>query len=121
MTRNSNEPGAEGSAGDGPRDASPILRGAFVHRMGESAEDERLAAQFWIQHGFAVESLEDPTERFSRRPDLRLPRDGRPWAYCEVKTVWHHRWSVHILRSDREEMHTESTDKPVEERIGGDL
>lgn len=118
MTSNSNEPRTDSGV---QRGASPILRGAYLHRMGERAEDERAAAQFWTTHGFAIESLEDPTERFSRRPDLRLLHDGKPWAFCEVKTVWHHRWSVRIEHSDGEEVRTESTDKPVEERISGDL
>jgi hypothetical protein len=121
MTRNSNEPrdgAGEGNERDG---ASPVLRGAFVHRMGEDPEDERIAAQFWTHHGFTVESLEDPTERFSRRPDLRLLRDCVPWAYCEVKTVWQHRRSMRILHSDGEEVRTESTGRSVEERISGDI
>jgi hypothetical protein len=89
--------------------------------MGEDAEDERSAAQFWTRRGFTVEVLEDPNDRFSRRPDLRLLRDSVPWAYCEVKTVWHHRRSIHILHGDGEEVRTESTGKSVEERISGDL
>ncbi len=100
---------------------SPILRGAYVHRMGENADDERMAAQFWMARGFAVENLEDPAERFSRRPDLLLSQDGKPWAYCEVKTVWRHSWKVHILHEGREEVRTEQSAKPVDERIGGDL
>ena len=38
-----------------------------------------------------------------------------------VKTVWHHRWTVHILHKNREEVRPELTNKSVEERIGGDL
>jgi hypothetical protein len=89
--------------------------------MGEDPDDERLAAQFWTHHGFIAESLEDATERFSRRPDLRLLRDDGPWAYCEVKTVWQHRRTIHILHSDGEEVRTEPTGKSVEERVRGDL
>lgn len=121
MTRNSTKPSGEVTGGSGSRGASPILRGAFVHRMGENLEDEHIAAKFWMLHGCAVEGIEDPSERFSRRPDLRLLRDGVPWAYCEVKTIWHHRWSVHILHQDHEEVRTQLTDKSVEERILGDL
>lgn len=119
MTRNLNEP--ESSAVSGPPSASPILRGAFVHRMGESAEDEHLVARFWELRGFVVENLENSAERFSRRADLLMLLDGRRWGYCEVKTVWQHRRSVHILHNDGEEVSTELIDQLAEERIGGDL
>lgn len=123
MTLNLNESNAGDRQNGAPPIAaqSPILRGAFVHRMGENPEDERLAARFWKARGFAVENLEDPAERFSRRPDLLLSQDGKPWAYCEVKTVWRHFWKVHILHEDHEEVRTEQSGKSVEERIGGDL
>jgi hypothetical protein len=69
-----------------------------------------------------VEALEDPSERFSRLPDFRLCREGQPWAYCEVKTVWRHSWTVRILHRDRPaEERLEVSDKPVEERLSGDL
>jgi hypothetical protein len=101
---------------------SKILRGAFVHRRGEYAEDERRVAEYWRANGFMVEALEDPYERFSRLPDFRLYREGHPWAYCEVKTVWRHSWAVRILHQDRPaEEHLEVSDKPVEERLSGDL
>ena len=124
MTPSLNEARTEHPEASGHRPASqsPILRGAFVHRMGENLDDERMAAKFWTSRGFEAESIEDSSDHFSRRPDLRLLRDGKPWAYCEVKTVWRHRWTVHILHEDRaEEMHTELSKKSVEERISGDL
>ncbi len=101
---------------------APILRGAFVHRMGEKTEDEKSAAEFWRAKGFAVEMLENPAERYSRLPDLLLSRDGKPWAYCEVKTIWRHTWAVRILHEGQpSEERREATDKPVEERVSGDL
>jgi hypothetical protein len=101
---------------------SKILRGAFVHRRGENAEDERRVAEYWRANGFMVEALEDPSERFSRLPDFRLYHEGQPWAYCEVKTVWRHSWTVRILHQDRPaEEHLEVSNKPVEERLSGDL
>ena len=101
---------------------SKILRGAFVHHRGENAEDERRVAEFWRANGLMVEALEDPSERFSRLPDFRLYREGQPWAYCEVKTVWRHSWTVRILHQDRPvEERLEVSDKPVEERLSGDL
>ncbi len=123
MTPSSNETNAKRSPAGESRSLSqsPILRGAFVHRMGENLDDESMAAKFWTAQGFAVDTLEKPGERFSRRPDLRLLRGGGAWAYCEVKTVWQHRWTVHILHKDREEVRNELTNKSVEERIGGDL
>ena len=123
MTPSSNETNAKRSPAGESRSLSqsPILRGAFVHRMGENLDDESMAAKFWTAQGFAVDTLEKPGERFSRRPDLRLLRGGGAWAYCEVKTVWQHRWTAHILHKDREEVRNELTNKSVEERIGGDL
>ena|ERR1035438_2991434 len=101
---------------------SKILRGAYVHRRGENAEDERRVAEFWRANGLMVEAMEDPSERFSRLPDFRLYREGQPWAYCEVKTVWQHSWTVRILHQDRPaEEHLEVSDKPIEERLSGDL
>ncbi len=47
---------------------------------------------------------------------------GKPWAYCEVKTIWRHSWTVRILHQDRPaEERLEISDKPVEERLSGDL
>jgi hypothetical protein len=101
---------------------SRILRGAYVHRRGEDAEDERRVAEFWRSSGLTVEALEDPKERFSRLPDFRLYTEGNPWAYCEVKTVWRHSWTVRILHEDRPvEERLEVSDKPVSERLSGDL
>jgi hypothetical protein len=69
-----------------------------------------------------VEALEDPSERFSRLPDFRLYRAGKPWAYCEVKTVWRHSWTIRILHEDGPaEEHVERSDAPVSERLSGDL
>ena len=101
---------------------SPILRGVYVHRMGENAEDERRVAEFWRASGLEVEALEDPSERFSPRPDLRLSHDGKPWALCEVKTIWRHSWTVRVTHEDRPpEEHREISNLPVDERISGDL
>jgi len=98
------------------------LRGLFVHRMGENAADEQRVAEFWIAHGLNAMALEDPRQRYSRLPDLQLLRDGAPWAYCEVKTLWQHSWTVRILHEDRPiEERREMSTKPADERIGGDL
>ena len=101
---------------------APLPRGAFVHRMGEMPEDENTAAEFWRLKGFAVKTLENPSERYSRLPDLLLSLDGQPWAYCEVKTIWRHSWTVRVLHEGQtsEERH-EATDRPVDERVSGDL
>jgi hypothetical protein len=90
--------------------------------MGENTEDERVVAEFWQRRGFVTQALESPSDRFSRQPDLLLSRNGRPWAYCEVKTIWRHRWKVTLLHDDRPvEERTERSEKPVDERICGDL
>jgi hypothetical protein len=101
---------------------SAILPGAYVHRRGEVQKDERFVADFWRRSGFEVELIEDPRVRFSRLPDLLLSRNGVRWAYCEVKTIWKHGWTVRVLHDDRpaEELR-EFTDKPVYERVAGDL
>ncbi len=99
-----------------------ILPGAFVHRMGEDAGDEKRAAEFWQSKGIAVESLENERERYSSLPDFRLLRNGQPWAYCEVKTIWKHSWAIRVLHQERPiTERSEVTEKPVEERIGADL
>jgi len=98
------------------------LRGVYVHRMGENADDERAVADFFRAHDLEVEGLEDPTQRFSRLPDLRILRDGTPWALCEVKTLWQHSWIVHILHEDRPvEERRETTNKSLKQRVGDDL
>jgi hypothetical protein len=99
-----------------------IRRGAYVHRQGENADDEAKVTEFWRAAGLVVRSLEDPSDRFSSLPDLQLTRKGIPWAYCEVKTIWRHRWTTRIMhegRSVEESMHVSSLS--VEERISGDL
>ena len=102
--------------------ASVPPRGAFVHRMGENAADERRVAEFWRTHGLGVDAIEDPGQHFSKLPDLRLSYDGAPWAYCEVKTIERHRWKVRILHGDQvAEERVEETTKSVIERITGDL
>jgi len=104
------------AGGDAP------LRGVFVHRMGENAADERQVAEFWRMHRLDVDAIEDPGERFSKLPDLRLSHDGVAWAYCEVKTIARHRWKVSILHDDRPtEERVEESGKSVIERIAGDL
>ncbi len=103
-------------------DAERPLRGVFVHRMGESAGDEKEVAALWRVHGLEPDALEGPAQRFSRLPDFRLMRDGVPWAYCEVKTLWRHCWTVNILHEDRPvEERRDTSSKPVDERIIGDL
>jgi hypothetical protein len=98
------------------------LRGVFLHRQGESPADERRTAEFWEQQGFVVEALEDPAERHSRLPDLKLWRDGKAVAYCEVKTLWRHTWTVRILHEDRqEEIRKEISEKPALKRLSDDL
>jgi hypothetical protein len=102
--------------------ADAPLRGVFVHRMGENAADERRVAEFWRAHRLGADAIEDPLQRFSRLPDLRLSYDGAPWAYCEVKTIARHSWKVRILHDDRPpEERVEETGKSVVERIAGDL
>ena len=98
------------------------LRGVFVHQMGENAADERQVAQFWRAHRLGVEAIEDPGQRFSKLPDLRLTYDGTPWAYCEIKTIAPHGLKVRILHDGLpSEERVEETGRPVIERITGDL
>ncbi|HWG18907.1 MAG TPA: hypothetical protein VG225_00155 [Terracidiphilus sp.] len=90
-----------------PFDPAKAMRGVFAHRQGEQPEDEKRAALFWESRGFAVEQLEPTRDLRSRKPDLRLTRNGAPFAYCEVKTVWRHTTRITILHDEQ----------PVEERI----
>lgn len=91
-----------------PFDQAKAMRGVFAHRQGEQPEDERRVAEFWQNQGLGVEFLESkPRELFSRLPDLRLSRDGQPFAYCEVKTIWQHVSHIQILHEDR----------PIEDRV----
>lgn len=102
--------------------ADAPLRGAFVHRRGENAADERRVAEFWRAHRLGVDAIEDPGQRFSKLPDLRLSFNGAPWAYCEVKTMTRHSWKVRILHEGRPpEERVEESSKSVIERITGDL
>ena len=111
----------KGSSSFAARADAP-LRGVFVHRMGENAADERQVAQFWRAHRLGVDAIEDPRQRFSKLPDLRLSYDGAPWAYCEVKTIARHSMKVRILHDGRPaEERVEETSRPVIERITGDL
>jgi hypothetical protein len=90
--------------------------------MGENAADERRVAKFWSAHRLGVDAIEDPRERYSKLPDLRLSCDGSPWAYCEVKTIARHIWRVRILHDDQPiEERIEESKKSVIERITGDL
>lgn len=101
---------------------SGILRGIFVHRLGEQSRDEQAAATFWHANGIEAEALETGLGRHHVRPDLRLSRNGVPWAYCEVKTLWHHRWTVEIRHKDRPaELRSGLTEKSAAERLSGDL
>jgi hypothetical protein len=112
----SNAPSSFAALQDAP------LRGVFVHRMGENAADERRVEDFWHAHGLSVDAIEDPRERFSKLPDLRLSYDKTPWAYCEVKTVARHSWKVRILHDGQPpEERVEESNKSVIERITGDL
>jgi len=102
--------------------ADAPLRGFFVHRMGENAADERKVAEFWSAYRLGVDAIEDPSQRFSKLPDLCLSYDGAPWAYCEVKTIARHSWKVRILHDGRPaEERVEESGKSVIERITGDL
>jgi len=102
--------------------AGAPLRGVFVHRMGENAADERQVAEFWRAHRLGADAIENPGERYSRLPDLRLTYDGAPWAYCEVKTIARHSWKVRILHDGQPaEERVEESSKSVIERITGDL
>jgi hypothetical protein len=90
--------------------------------MGENAADESQVANFWREHGLRVDAIEDPRERFSKLPDLRLHYNGAPWAYCEVKTIARHFWKVRVLHDDQPiEERVEESKKSVLERITGDL
>ena len=99
-----------------------ILPGAFVHRMGENADDEKNAAEFWRSKGLLVEVLEDANQPYSSLPDLRLSRYGRPWAYCEVKTIWKHTSTIRIHHEKQSvEERRKVIGKTIEERIAADL
>jgi len=99
-----------------------ILRGIFVHKLGEQQADEQAAVDFWRESGFEVELLETGLSRHDVRPDFRLDREGRPWAYCEVKTLWRHTWTTTILHENQPpERQTGFTEKTAEERLSGDL
>jgi hypothetical protein len=98
------------------------MRGVYAHRMGENSEDEQRVASYWKELGFTVEFLESGNERFSCLPDLRLMRNGKLVAYCEVKTIQQHQYRVHILHEDREvEERVEVSSRSVEERMETDL
>ena len=101
----------------------PVLRGVYAHRRGEVAADERCVAEFWRGRGFTVEAAEDAGERFSGKPDLLLSKDGAEWAWCEVKTVWQHHWTVRILDEEDRVMEerVEESSRPASERISADL
>jgi hypothetical protein len=104
-----------------PDDQGP-LKGLFVHRMGENVDDEQAVAEFWRAHGLEADALESPSQRFSRLPDLRLAQGGIPWAYCEVKTLWRHSWTVRILHQDLPvKERRQATRRQIDERIENDL
>lgn len=122
MSPNSSKSGrGKGLSSFAAREDAP-LRGVFVHSMGENAADERRVAKFWSAHRLGVDAIEDPGERFSKLPDLRLSLGGAPWAYCEVKTIARRIWKVRILRDDQPiEERVEESRKSIIERITGDL
>jgi hypothetical protein len=98
------------------------MRGVYAHGIGENAEDEKRVTDYWRRLGFAVEPLESGHDTFSRLPDLRLLRNGKPVAYCEVKTMQRHCHHIHILHEERViEERVEVSAKPVDERIATDL
>jgi len=103
-------------------DRTKGMRGSFAHRRGEQPEDERRSAEFWEARDLSVERLEISRGWFSRQPDLRLLRDGAPFAYCEVKTIWRHVTKTRILHEDGPvEERVEVTKATVEERLTTDL
>jgi hypothetical protein len=103
-------------------DSTRAMRGVFVHRRGEQPEDEDKVAKFWQSCGIEVEHLETERDLFSGMPDFRLFRDGRPFAYCEVKTIWRHTRSIRILHDEKPiDERVEVSAAPVEERLTGDL
>jgi len=105
-----------------PVDFSKALRGVHAHRRGEQPEDEQWVAEFWESRGFSVEKLERSRELRSQLPDLLLSRDGHPFAYCEVKTVWRHTTQFRILHEDGSvEERVELSAEPAEERLSTDL
>jgi hypothetical protein len=112
----------KGDAASVGSDKVPIPRGVFAHRRGEAVADERKVVEFWLSCGITAESMEDANERFSSMPDLQLSRDGIPWACCEVKTIWRHRWTVRILHEGRTaEERVEESKASASERISADL
>lgn len=105
-----------------PSDLKKGMRGVFAHRLGEQAEDEGRVARFWQSCGLEVEQLEKGRDVFSRLPDFRLIQDGKPFAYCEAKTVWHHTRVIRIMNGENlVEEREEASTSPVKERIGTDL
>jgi hypothetical protein len=122
MSRSSNSAENEIGRSSSGTGRNVPLRGVFVHRMGEDAADEQSVAEFWRSRGLTVQPLENLADRWSRLPDLAISRDGRLWAYCEVKSIWRHTRTISILHKERPvEKRKETTGKPVEERLAGDL
>jgi hypothetical protein len=70
-------------------------RGKYAHRFGEVERDEELAAQYLVGQGFQVARIEE--DRFAKTPDFRLLKDGKPVAYCEVKTFERDVWLDRML------------------------
>jgi hypothetical protein len=90
--------------------------------MGENLEDEQRVAGYWQGLGFVVQLLEPERDTFSRSPDMLLLRNGKPVAYCEVKTIRRHRHHIRILHDDREvEERVELSTAAVEDRLSTDL
>lgn len=105
-----------------PIEFTKAMRGVYAHRMGENAEDEQKVGDYWRRLGFAVEALESGRDRFSRLPDLRLLRNNKPVAYCEVKTMQRHCHHIRILDEERViEERVEVNSQPVDERVATDL
>lgn len=122
MSLSSNKSAGSRGPSSSAADQDAPLRGVFVHRMGENSADERHVAKFWSAHRLGVDAIEDPRERFSKLPDLRLFYDGSPWAYCEVKTIARHSWKVRILHRDRlPDERIEESKKTLIERFTGDI
>lgn len=105
-----------------PFDPVKARRGVFAHRLGEQPEDEQRVAELWESRGFAVERLEASREIHSDKPDLRLLRDGAPFAFCEIKTLWRHTTRITILHDEQPvEERVEVSKASVEERLTTDL
>lgn len=74
-------------------------RGRYSHLFGESEKDEELVAFFLEEKGFKTQRFEKSETRFAKTPDLKLFRNDRLVAFCEVKTFQHDSWLDKMLEN----------------------